>query len=230
MWKKKRNNISEETNILSNDPFLMGRTEAAERYGHLSKNAAQWRTVSLILILICAICVFTIIRISATRTVVPYIVQVDAHGYEIAIAPVAPANVDARLVMARIARYVHALRTVYNDVHAQTELMNFVHLTTPANTPAERRYREYYLENNPIEIAKTEMIVVTVNTILPLSEGKWQCEWTEQRLDVKNGQNIGRSLYRGIFDVAINTPASMRDVLNNPLGIFIIDFTYQNIN
>ena len=222
--------VSEETAILSKDPFLAGRTEAAERYGHLARNAAQWRFISLIFIFLCIVCVFMIIRVSATRTVVPYIVQVDSHGYEIAIAPVAPSSIDARLVMARIARYVQSLKTVYSDTHAQTDLMNFIHQTTPANTPAETRYREFYLNNNPMEIAKTYSVYVTVNTILPLSESKWQCEWTEQGLDIRNGVEIFRREYRGIFDIAINTPTSMQGIMANPLGIFIIDFNFSEIN
>ena len=40
----------EEREIQGSDPFLMGRTEAAERYGYLSQNAAQWRRISLLLL------------------------------------------------------------------------------------------------------------------------------------------------------------------------------------
>jgi len=207
----------------------MGRTEAAERYGHLAKNAAQWRIISLILFILCVYFVITIVRVSASRTVVPYIVQVDAHGYEIAINPVAPSKIDDRLVVGKVARYVQSLKTVYNDLHAQTDLMNFVYQSTPANTPAETRYREYYENNNPMEISTTNTVFVTINTVLPLSDKKWQCEWTEQGLDPRAGVEVFKKQYRGIFDIAVNSPTTMREVIANPLGIFITDFNYSEI-
>ena len=90
---------SEEYKELASNPFLAGRTEAAERYGYLSKNAAQWRRISAVLLLCCAACVCAVIFMAGRVTVVPYIVQVDSHGYEIAIEPVAPSRVDARLII-----------------------------------------------------------------------------------------------------------------------------------
>jgi hypothetical protein len=36
---------NEVASTLASNPFLAGRTEAAERYGHLAKNAAQWRNM-----------------------------------------------------------------------------------------------------------------------------------------------------------------------------------------
>jgi type IV secretion system protein VirB5 len=221
--------INEEIKIINEDPFLAGRKEAAERYGFLSKNAAQWRLMTIILLFLCVFCVVMIVRISASRTVVPYIIQVDSHGYEVAIAPVAPSKIDSRLVIARVGRYVKSLKTVYNDVQAQMELMNFVYLTTPSNTPAQTRYIEYYQMNNPMEISGKYQVLVTINSVLSLSEKKWQCEWTEQGLNKDSGNSVFKKQYRGIFDVAINTPTNMKEILENPLGIFITDFNFSEI-
>jgi type IV secretion system protein VirB5 len=159
----------EQAKTLSTDPFLAGRTEAAERYGHLSKNAAQWRRISAVLILCCAACVFSVIFMAGRVTVVPYVVQVDQHGYGIAVEPVAPSRVDARLVIAHVGRYVWSLKTVFNDPEAQLHLMNFVYNCTPASTPAEKKYQEHYAADNPMETGETETVSVTVNSVLSMS-------------------------------------------------------------
>jgi type IV secretory pathway TrbF-like protein len=153
-----RGKRKEELAELAVNPCLAGRTEAAERYGHLSKNAAQWCRISAVLLLCCAACVCAVIYMSGRVTVAPYIVQVDEHGYEIAVEPVSPAKVDARLLIAHVGRYVWSLKTVFNDPEAQLHLMSFVYNCTPANTAAEKKYQEHYAANNPIAIGETETV------------------------------------------------------------------------
>ncbi len=219
---------SEESRLLASDPFLAGRTEAAERYGYLSKNAAQWRRISTALLALCIACVGAVIVMSGRVTVVPYIVQVDAHGYEIAIEPVAPSRVDARLMIAHVGRYVWSLKTVFADPEAQLHLMNFVYSTTPTNTAAEKKYKEYFEVNNPILIAETETVQVTVNSVLSMSAETWQAEWTEDRFTL-GGDRIETKHYRGIFTTAVVTPSTMQEILLNPLGIFVVDFNISEV-
>jgi type IV secretion system protein VirB5 len=223
-----RGKRGEESKELDLNPFLAGRTEAAERYGHLSKNAAQWRRISAVLLLCCAACVCAVIYMSGRVTVAPYIVQVDEHGYEIAVEPVSAAKVDARLVIAHVGRYVWSLRTVFNDPEAQMYLMNFVYNCTPVNTPAETKYKDFYAANNPMAIGETETASVTVSSVLSLSPETWQAEWTEERYSLA-GKKLNEKRYRGIFTTAISPPNEMREVLANPLGIFVTDFNYAEV-
>ena len=172
---------NEESRHMHANPFFAGRTEAAERYGYLSKNAAQWRRISSALLLCCAVCVLAVIYAAGRITVVPYIVQVDGHGYEIAVEPASPSRVDARLMIAHVARYVWSLKTVFNDPEAQLHLMNFVYSTTPVNTAAEKKYQEYYAANNPTVTGERETVQVTVQSVLSISNETWQAELMEER-------------------------------------------------
>lgn len=219
---------SEESSLLASDPFLAGRTEAAERYGHLAKNAAQWRRISVVLLAFCALCVVSVVYAAGRVSVVPYIVQVDSHGYEIAIEPVAPSRIDARMMIAHIGRYVWSMKTVFADPEAQLHLMNFVYSTTPISTAAEKKYQQYYAVNNPITIGESETVQVTVNSVLSLSAETWQAEWTEDRYTV-GGDKVGTKHFRGIFSTAVVTPRTMQEVLVNPLGIFVIDFNFSEV-
>jgi type IV secretion system protein VirB5 len=161
-------------------------------------------------------------------TVVPYIVQVDEHGYGIAVEPVASSKVDARLVISHTGRYVWSLKTVFNDPEAQLHLMNFVYNCTPVNTAAEKKYQEYYAANNPVIIGETETVQVTVNSVLSMSDETWQAEWAEDRYTI-GGDKVSTKHYRGIFSVATVTPRTMQEILLNPLGIFIIDFNFSEV-
>jgi type IV secretion system protein VirB5 len=224
----KRIEREEYTRVMHGNPFFAGRTEAAERYGYLSKNAAQWRRISSALLICCVACVLAVIYLAGRITVVPYIVQVDTHGYEIAIEPVSASRIDARLMIAHVARYVWSMKTVFADPEAQLHLMNFVYSTTPVNTAAEKKYQEFYQGSNPILIGETETIQVTVNSVLSMSADNWQAEWTEERFTV-GGDKLSAKHYRGIFSTAVVTPRTMREVLQNPLGIFVVDFNFSEI-
>jgi type IV secretion system protein VirB5 len=210
------------------NPFFAGRTEYADRYGHLSKEAASWRRMSLVLLICCAACVASVICAARKITVVPYIVQVDQHGYEIAVEPVSASKVDARLVIAHVGRYVWSLKTVFNDPEAQLHLMNFVYSTTPVNTAAEKKYQEHYADNNPIVIGESETVSVSVNSVLSMSAETWQAEWTEERFTI-GGDRISTKHYRGIFTTAVVTPRTMREIILNPMGIFVTDFNFSEI-
>ncbi|MDR1483042.1 MAG: type IV secretion system protein [Synergistaceae bacterium] len=218
----------EMDHIVDTNPFSVGRTEYADRYGHLSKNAAQWRRISLALLICCVACVFAVIYAAGRITVVPYVIQVDEHGYEIAIEPVSASKVDARLIISHIGRYVWNMRTVFNDPEAQLHLMNFVYNSTPVNTAAEKKYQEHFNENNPIVIGETETVSVTVNSVLSMSPESWQAEWTEERYTV-GGNRVSTKRYRGIFTAAVVTPRTMQEIIINPLGIFITDFNISEV-
>ena len=217
---------NEEKMIIETDPFIAGRREAAERYGHLAANAAQWRRISLLLLICCVACVFAVIYTSSKITVVPYIVQVDQHGYQIAVQPIAPANIDQRMIISFVARYVWSLRTIFTDPEAQLYNLNFIYNTTSSMSPAEMRYQNEFKEKNTLE-SKTSIHAI-VNTILPLSEKTWQAEWTEE--EYQDGKKISTKYYRGIFETTISTASKeMDDVIANPLGIFITDYNYSTI-
>ncbi|GHV55498.1 hypothetical protein FACS1894216_18000 [Synergistales bacterium] len=107
--------------------------------------------------------------------------------------------------------------------------MNFVYKSTPVNTSTEKKYKEFYAENNPTVIGETETTRITVNSVLPLSGESWQAEWTEERYTL-TGAKLSAKNYRGIFATAVASPTEMREVLVNPLGIFITDFNLSELS
>jgi type IV secretion system protein VirB5 len=117
---------------------------------------------------------------------------------------------------------------VFNDPEAQLHLMNFVYNSTPSNTAAENKYREYYAANNPITAGEHETTSVTVNSVLSLSHETWQAEWTEERYSLI-GKKLSEKRYRGIFTTAIAPPNEMREIIANPLGIFVTDFNFSEV-
>ena len=226
-WKNLFLNRKKELSEVSSDPYTRARTEAAELYMQLSKSAARWRQISLLVVLVCGYCVLRVIEVSGSVKVVPFIVQVDRHGYTIAVKPVAPAEVGPRIVVAHIRRFIESLKTVFSDEVAQAHLIAFTSQTVPEGTDAHAAMLEYYRKNNPMEIGKERIVNVTVNSVLSLTPQTWQAEWTEECF--KDGNVEWAKHYRGIFKVAVHTPDEMEKILQNPLGIFITEFTFSEV-
>jgi type IV secretion system protein VirB5 len=67
-----------------------------------------------------------------------------------------------------------------------------------------------------------------VNSVLSLSPERWQAEWTEGRYSLA-GNRLGEKRYRGIFTTAVAPPSEMREVILNPLGIFVTDFNFSEV-
>jgi type IV secretion system protein VirB5 len=216
---------SQELDPRKVSPFIAGIQEYMERYGTLSKTAARWRFISFLLSLLCALCVVSVVVMSGSVKTVPFIVQVDRHGYEIAVKPVEASAVDDRLVVSRIGRFVNNFRTVLHDDTAQVVYIDFVYKSVPSASAAYRKVVDYYKENNPLTIAAVNQttVLVEMRSILPLgTSGKtWRAEWEEKRMS--GGNLISSKSYTGIFDIQLMPPTAIREVMDNPMGIFITD-------
>lgn len=221
-----RHKNSMKMDSCNTSPFIAGMDEYMERYGNLTKAAARWRQISLILALLCALCVISVVSMSSSVKSVPFIVQVDRHGYEIAVNPVEPSGVDDRLIISRVGRFINNLRTVLNDDTAQVVYIDFVYKSTPSGSAANKKLMDFYTKNNPLTIASTEKVTILVElkSILPLGDsGKtWRGEWEEKRIN--DGVVISTKSYTGIFEIQVTPPSTMKDIIDNPLGIFITDF------
>jgi type IV secretion system protein VirB5 len=157
---------------------------------------------------------------------VPFIVQVDRHGYEIAVKPVEPSGIDDRLIISRLGRFITNLRTVLNDDVAQVVYIDFVYRSVHNTSAAYKKLIDFYQKNNPLLIAEKEKLAIFVElkSILPLgNSGKtWRGEWEERRMSVGNLQSV--KSFTGIFEIEASPPSAIKDIMENPLGLFVTDF------
>ena len=73
-----------DNNSLEN-PYLSARKEYSDRYGSAVKDAAHWRQISMLMLLLCLAFGATMMWLTSQNKVVPYIVQVDKQGYAVTI-------------------------------------------------------------------------------------------------------------------------------------------------
>jgi type IV secretion system protein VirB5 len=206
-------------------PWALGRREFNDRYERLVKNAASWRKLAFFMLILLAVSVATVLWMAQGVKVVPFIVQVDQHGYDIAVKPLEPSSVtDDRIIIARLAEFVMNVRTVYSDPAATMTCIKRSYNSIAGRSPAQMKLDVWFRENNPLA-KKEQSVSVNVQSVLrvtPDTNTSWQIEWSEKYY--YRGTFAMERFFKGVFVIDMRPPTNISDIMLNPLGVFISDF------
>lgn len=211
--------------------FKKNRKSSGDLYNSLYKSLKTWQLVAVVFLAINVVLLSSFVVLANKQRIVPWIVQVDQHGFEIAVSPADQASiVDTRIIISRIGRFIECLRTVVTDREAQKSLVSWVYYSIPESSPAQNFTNQFYWANDPVKLATAGITVsVEVKSILPISATTYRAEWVERTM--KNGALASEFSWTGIFTVANSPTKEIRNVIKNPLGVYITDFTVtRNFN
>lgn len=207
-------------------PYLRARQEWNERYGDYIKSAHQWRLAAIGSIAVALVAVGGMVSLSMQQKVVPYAVELNGHSE---VVRVVRADVMARpttnQVRASLRSWVIGARTVYVDRRAQQNLLDATYAMTMPDSPAFQTLSNYHRENNPYERTVRETAEITVNAIVPVSGETWQVEWTEI-VKQRSGKVVDQKAWQGSFTISISPPTDDRQIMINPLGIYVKQFAW----
>lgn len=215
----------------SGNPYLEARKEYEDRYGSVIKAAARWRQISILMAFLCLAFGAMMIWLASQNKVVPYIVQVDEHGYSVAIkSAMEGAATDQRVVIAQLARAIMDFRTVITDGKAQKKLIDSVYACIARDSAAATTVGIYYRDNNPYTLVKEKKQArqVTIRNVVPYesSGGKgksWLVLWTENT--TADGRIVETAQWRAIVQIVISPVRDLESVIVNPLGIYITEIS-----
>ena len=212
---------------LSENPYLNGSKLFMEQYGSIIVAANQWRLISIVEGIVIIILAAGFVFKSMQHTVVPYAVEFNEHAE---VARVTRADVmtapNANQIRASIRQWLIGAKTVYGDLRAQQALLDQTYAMTLSGSPADKAIRTFHEGNNPYAISEKETKEVAVNSVMPLGGETWRIEWTE-RTKQKNGQILDTQVWQGTLTVAIVPPVDDKQILINPIGVYVKDFTWS---
>ena len=222
-------------NNFNENPYLSARKEYSDRYGSAVKDAARWRQISILMVMLCIAFGVAMMWLASQNKVVPYIVQVDKHGYAVTIKSAQEGSVaDTRVVVAALGGFFVNFKTVVTDVASQRRMLNDVYSYLAKNSSAETAVSQYYKEHNPFVATQDKReytVQVEIRSIVRSGgdDKSWQILWTEEKVD--QGAVIESTEWRAIVSVAISPVRELAEVLKNPLGIYITEINMaQDIN
>lgn len=211
--------------------FSKNKKSSGDIYNSILKSLRTWQLTALAMLVINLILVISLITLANKQRVVPWIVQVDEHGFEVAIAPAEQVSaVDNRIIISRIGRFIECLRTVVVDREAQKALVDWVYFSIPETSSAQKFTTQFYRTNEPVKRAKDGTISVEVKSIIPISANTYRAEWIEKAV-TRAGELASVDSWTGIFSIAISSTRDIKSVIKNPLGVYVTEYTVtRNFN
>ncbi|MEF8751882.1 MAG: conjugal transfer protein TrbF [Candidatus Accumulibacter necessarius] len=217
----------------SENPYLAARRTWNDHVGGVVSSRQTWQVIGILSLLIALAGVGGIIHIGSQSKFVPYVVQVDRLGQAVAVAPAdraAPA--DARVIEASVASFVADARLVTPDVALQRKAVFRVYSMLAPNDPATARMNEWLNgaeESSPFKRAAKETVSIEIASVLPQTPETWQVDWVETSRDrqgILKGQPFRMRALVTVY-VAEPTPSTSEEqVRNNPIGLYVRDFSW----
>lgn len=209
-------------------PFERAMKIHEDRYGAMAADGRHWRRTTFGLFCLLTVSVFAMGTMALRSRVTPYVVQVDEHGYEVLIGPAEQATpADERIVMAHLGRFFRDHRTVLSETHAQEALIRRVMAMVAAGSPAESKATAFYQSLAEAPAGRRGSVDCEVKAVLPMAKDSWQVDWTEHRYE--SGNLLETKSFKAVVTVDIEPTRSLSQVLQNPLGIYVVDFHVSEI-
>jgi len=219
------------------NPYLNARRTWNEQVGSLVTAKQTWQVIGLLSLLIALAAIGGIIHIGSQSKFIPYIVQVDRHGQTLAVGAVQPTtNTDPRIVYAMIAEFITDARTVTPDIALKRKMIFRLYGKLSRNDPATQKMDEWLgssEENNPFKRAEKELVSIDIRSLIAQSADTWQVDWTESVRDRTGALQSAPQAMRAIVTVySVPTTAQTTDeqLRNNPLGLYVRDFSWSKVN
>lgn len=203
-------------------PYQLAQREWDARIGDARVQASNWRLVA-ILSLVAAVLLLLLLTITmATRTERIFVAEVTKTGQ---VVNVLRMSIGYNPTVAQkeyfLGEFINLTRGIPLDpvVARQNWLKAYKFLSRRGAT----QLNTYLRQKNPLDLLGKKTVTIKINDINPVSNSTFQIDWTEITTNI-DGHDEGEKMYSGVFTLTTNQPTSQAEILQNPLGIYIVDF------
>ena len=218
----------------NDNPYLSARRTWNDHIAGVVSSRQTWQMLAVLSLMITLASVGGMIHIGSQSKFVPYVVEVDRLGQAVAVAPALLATtVEQRVVHASVASFISDARLVTPDVALQRKAIFRMYsmlskadaATTKANT-----WLNGSADSNPFIRAAKETVSTEIVSVIPQTADTWQVDWMESVHDRQGG--ILQPPFRmralvTVYTVPATSQTTEEEVRNNPLGIYIRDFSWS---
>ena len=216
------------------NPYLAARRTWNDQSAANVANRQMWQLLGILALMIALAGVGGMIYIGSQSKFVPYVVEVDKLGQPVAVAPAQRAAVaDPRVVHATVASFVSDIRMVSPDISLQRKAVYRVYSMLSANDPSTAKANDWLngsVDSSPFKRAENETVSIEIASVIPQTPDTWQVDWletTHDRQGVVKGQPFRMRALVTVYTVAATPKTTEEQVRNNPLGIYVRDFSWS---
>ena len=216
------------------NPYLSARRTWNDHMRGIQASRNMWQVFALLCLLIALAGVGGAIAIGSQSKFIPYVVQVNKLGEAVAVSRADIAAVaDQRVVHASVAAFINDLRMVTPDIALQRRAIFRAYAMLSNNDPATAKANEWFNSSeasSPFKRAETQTVNVEIISVIPQSPETWQVDWLEKIYDRQGHLTEPPFKMRALLRV-YNKPTTQstteEQIRNNPLGIYIQDFSWS---
>ena len=207
-------------------PYLKAKEIWDNRIGNARVQAYNWRLAFFGALALCFVLVIGLIYQSAKSTVAPYIVEVGPGGEVLAATKALQANRAPKDPEIRyfLSKWLKDVRQVPLD--AVLKKQSWISAYGCMRQKAAMKMNEIVKKDDPMSRIGQETVSIAPTAIVKMSENTFQIRWTE---DVYSKEGAPKESYRmtGLITVDFSQPASEKEIMTNPLGLYITDFSWS---
>ena len=196
------------------------------RIGNARLQAYNWRLAFFGALALCFVLVGGLIYQSTKSAVAPYIVEVGPGGELLAVSKAVQAKglPNDPQVKYFLIKWIKDMRDMPLDVVVKKQA--WISAYGYMRQKAALKMNEIIKAENPMSRIGQETISITPAAIVKMSENTYQIRWTE---DVFSKEGAKKESYRmtGLISVDFSAPKTEKEIMSNPLGLYIKDFSWS---
>lgn len=217
---------------MTENPYLNARKQWNFIMGDMVSSRQLWQIAGLLGMIIGLAGVGGAIYIGSQSKFVPYMVEVNKLGETVAVARAdQPQKNDERITRAMLGSFVTNARTVTTDIALQRKyIFDTYAMLNPrdAGTAKMNEWLNGSPESSPFKRAEKELVSIEIKSVLKQTDNSWQVDWVEVSRShsgelIKPAQNM-----RGLFNIYYVPPTTEEQILRNPIGLFVKDYSWSN--
>ncbi len=204
------------------------RKDYSDRYGNQIIQKSNWQKMSLVLSLCLFVSVVALTYVATKSQFIPYFIEVnDTTGHVRPIGAVTETNYkpSEAVVVYFLADVIKATRSVPLDPVVYRE--NWSKSTSFFSAGAFNKLKVISQEDGHLQLLGVKTVqpeIVSINLMANTTD-TYQIRWSETTYSLDGG-NKSVVNYAGSFTVGVNPPSKSQDILKNPIGLYIKDFSY----
>jgi len=218
----------------SENPYLSARRTWNDHVGGIAASRRNWQLLAILSLLVALAAVGGMIHIGSQSKFIPYIVEVDRLGQPMAYASAHEMGLlPDRVMQSAVASFISDARLVTPDIALQRKAVYRLYSMLSTNEPATAKMNDWLNsseESSPFKRAANETADIEIISALRQTQDTWQVDWTETLHD-RQGALKGKPFrMRALITTytAPTTPQTTEEQLrNNPLGIYVRDFSWS---
>ncbi|NTW83968.1 MAG: type IV secretion system protein [Chlorobiaceae bacterium] len=212
-------------------PYKRASQEWDMRIGDAVIQAKNWRLATLTILLFVAFpSVCGMIYLGSLPKMVPHIVEVaqDGGAYYRGVAgqqwgQYKPSDPSIKY---HLHRFIMDTRMISSDAGViKANWLDAFKLVSPKGA---NMLSAYVQKNDPFIRSSRERVGIDFLSMVRISEDSWQVDWKESQWGIM-GEPLGETNWRGIFKIILKQPETEKDLVSNPIGLYVDEYNIAQI-